>query len=160
MKIFLLRHAPASIGDPDPERPLSGSGQRMARRLAKFMQGNPFYRYTEIWSSPYRRARETAEHFMGTGKQTVSMELTDRLLPEASPENLLPDLVHRNEPVLLVGHNPQLSNLASILMGSGGTTCHQPFKKCALFVFKRDHFSPSGFTLAGYLPPASLGLKA
>ena len=160
MKVFLLRHAAAEFDGPDPDRALSPSGRQLVKELAAFTEGRRFYRFSRIWSSPYKRARQTAKAFAGKGKKAMEIELMDCLVPHGDPRDLVPLLRKSNDSVLIVGHNPHLSMLARILMGTDGNNSHQPFKKGALFVFKRDHFSGSGFTMAGYVTPDSLGLKS
>ncbi|MGC9452049.1 MAG: SixA phosphatase family protein [Oceanipulchritudo sp.] len=157
MKIFLLRHAPAVYGGPDPDRPLTESGKRMAAQLAAFTRARRYYSYTEIWCSPYLRARQTAEPFAVNGKKPIPVKWMDSLTPHGEPADLLPRLARLNHPVLIVGHNPHLSILAHYLLGAA--EAHFPFKKGALWVFKKDPLSPSGYSLSACLPPASLGLK-
>lgn len=159
MKVFLLRHAPAEYGGPDPERPLSGQGRRMAEQLARFIRSKRYYKINEIWCSPYRRARETAEPFLASGSRKRELHLLDCLTPDGDPVDVVPRLARQKGAVMIVGHNPHLSHLARYLLGVDETATHLPFKKGALFVFKRDPLCPSGFSLSAYLPPAALGLK-
>jgi phosphohistidine phosphatase len=159
MKIFLMRHAPAEYGGPDPDRPLTDSGTRMAAQLARFIAGKRYYAFSEIWCSPYLRARQTAEPFTGKGSEAVRVTLMDCLTPHGDPAELLPKLARLQKPVLIVGHNPHLSLLARYLTGIDHPAANLSFKKGALFAFKRDPLSASGFSLAACLPPAALGLK-
>ena len=157
MKVFLLRHAPAEYGGPDPDRPLTESGKRMAAQLAAFTRSRRYYSFTEIWCSPYLRARQTAEPFTVSGNKAIPFRVMDSLIPHSEPADLLPKLVRLQHPVLIVGHNPHLSILAHYLLGAA--EAQFPFKKGALWVFKKDPLSPSGYNLAACLTPASLGFK-
>jgi phosphohistidine phosphatase len=132
----------------------------MAKELARLTRGNPFYEFTEIWCSPYLRARQTAEPFLKRIKDPTDFKLMDCLVPHGNPADVVSQLQHQQSSVLVVGHNPHLSFLARMLLGTDGNTAHQAFKKGALFVFKRDPFSETGFALSGYLPPAALDLKS
>ena len=82
----------------------------------------------------------------------------DLLAPGNNPHDLIPLLRKSKRSLLIVGQNPHLALLTRLLMGADQASTHQSFKKGALFVFKRDPFSTTGFSLAGYLPPDSLGL--
>ncbi|MCB1016681.1 MAG: histidine phosphatase family protein [Acidimicrobiales bacterium] len=60
MQLWLIRHAlPVRVeGGPGPADPgLAPAGHEQARRLAAWLRGQPF---DAVWTSPLRRARETA----------------------------------------------------------------------------------------------------
>ncbi len=159
MKVFLLRHAEAAYGVADPVRPLTENGRQMAAGLAGFISGNPWFRYAEIWSSPYLRARQTAEPFIernGRSRELITME---DLVPHGDPDVLSECLAKSRKPVLVVGHNPHLTRVARRLMGLDRRSGSLHFKKCCLFAFQRESSSPTRFTLAACLPPGSVGLK-
>ncbi len=158
MKVFLLRHAPAEPGSPDARRPLTAAGRRMAERLAEFMAERPYYAVRAIWCSPYRRAQETAAPVQAAFGGRVRVACRDDLVPEADPDALLSELRRLKQPVLIVGHNPHLAELARRALGLAPGVPF-PFKKGALLVLERDPDSATGFSLAGYLTPAALGLK-
>lgn len=126
MNLFLLRHAiavePGSLsGASDAERPLSPEGKKKMRRIALGMKALDLS-FDMILSSPYVRARETAEivaHEFGT-----VLEFTPRLEVGGDPAALVAEVAARckgMEDVLLVGHEPQLSKLIShLLSGNSG----------------------------------------
>lgn len=155
MKLFLLRHAAADFGGPDPDRPLSESGRSYARQLAEYIASNSYFSFSEIWCSPYKRARQTAEPLLSSHKR---IQLKDFLVPEANPASLISQLSSREDALLVVGHNPHLSLVAKQLLGLHRNQVPPSFKKGALFVFKKHPDSPSGFSLSACLPPVILGL--
>ena len=159
MKLFLLRHAPAEYGGPDPDRPLSESGRRVAMQLARFVENKRHFTFAEIWCSPYLRARQTAEPFIHLGGKPRPIEYRDDLTPYGEPADLLPHLLKRSQPLLVVGHNPHLGNLVRLLLGLDSPQVHVPVKKGGLYIFKRDNAGATGFTLSAVLTPAALGLK-
>ena len=159
MKVFLLRHSIAAYGGPDPDRPLTREGRHHAEALARFIRDNPFYNYTEIWCSPYLRARQTAKPFLDEQSCSISYQEMDCLVPFGEPMEVLSKLIEVHHSVLIVGHNPHLSQLARILMGMNQGHVHLPFKKSGLMAFKKDQFSQTGYSLAGYLTPTSIGIK-
>ena len=126
MNLFLLRHAiavePGSLaGDSDAERPLSPEGKKKMRKIALGMKSLDLS-FDLILSSPYLRARETAEivaHEFGSVP-----EFTPRLAVGGDPASLVAEVAARTKDmadVLLVGHEPQLSKLISYLLaGNSG----------------------------------------
>lgn len=130
----------------------------MAADLASFMRDKPFYEIDAIWTSPYRRARETAAP-LEAAFPDAHVHIVDELTPESDPEWARSQLLAEKQSILVVGHNPHLSLLARSLMCSGSTAAPLSFKKAGLMGFKRDGMSPTGFMLAAWLPPGALGLR-
>lgn len=157
MKVFLMRHAHADYGPPDPERPLSTRGRECARGMAALAAEQDFFDFAEIWCSPYLRARETAEPFAAIHAPVLKIHYMDWLVPHADPSAILARLKSSEDSVLLVGHNPHLSLLAGLLLGIDPDRTHLPFKKGAIMAFKAELYPESGFSLQAYLTPSSLG---
>jgi phosphohistidine phosphatase len=138
MKLSLLRHGIAvergSAGyESDGERPLTAKGERQMRRIAEGMLAFGLA-YDLILSSPYLRARQTAEIVAQALKAPDGVHLSDTLKPEGNPRQLL-ETLHRDAPerhdILLVGHEPYLSRLISTLL-TGGPTLPVVMKKGGL----------------------------
>lgn len=138
MNIFILRHGIAvdrgTKGfENDSERPLTGKGKRQLRKSAAAMKRMNL-RFDLILSSPYVRARETAEIVAEELKLKKRLRLTDVLKAENEPESVVAEIRRlKPEPrnLLLVGHEPYLSNLVSRLVsGNGGLALD--FKKGGL----------------------------
>ncbi len=128
--IYLLRHAHA--GDPakwtghDAERPLSARGRDQARRLGRFMADRALS-FDSIVSSPKKRARQTAELFADAFG--VGVAIDDRLGGPLDVD-LLSDVIEGagGTSIVLVGHDPDFSELCGALIGSG----YLPMRKGAL----------------------------
>jgi phosphohistidine phosphatase len=127
MDLILWRHADA--GEPvddaavdDLQRPLTARGEKQAKRMAEWL--NRFLPDSaRILSSPALRTRQTADA-LGRKVRTVAA-----LAPGASHTQALaaarwPD---SREPVLLVGHQPMLGQLAAYLMGGAATLDAPPW---------------------------------
>jgi phosphohistidine phosphatase len=119
MEIYILRHGIAvERGTPgykrDGDRPLTEEGVEKMRQIAKAMREMDL-QFDVIFSSPYVRAKATADIVAETLGENVT--LTDSLLPEADPAELI-DEINDEKPqrVLLVGHEPDLSALISTLI--------------------------------------------
>ena len=123
MNLYLLRHGlAADLGSSglskDAERPLTPEGERKLGQIAKAMQAIELS-FDLILSSPYVRARQTAEIVAAALKASKALELTDSLTPAGSMKKLVELLNHLHpapESVLLVGHEPHLSGLISLLV--------------------------------------------
>ncbi|HJN36647.1 MAG: histidine phosphatase family protein [Prochlorococcus sp.] len=114
--LFLLRHGIATErlhGLDHPERALSGYG--ITRTLAVVQQLQAFgIRVDRLLSSPYKRAIQTAELAVQAGL-AEGLDPQDALQPGADPWPLIQSLRGR---CLLVGHQPDLGDLAARLLGA------------------------------------------
>jgi phosphohistidine phosphatase len=108
------------------------------RRIAKGLQASGLS-YDLILSSPYLRAKQTAEIVTQVLSTPEGVMLAETLTPEGSPRQLIEALRtdHRErQDVLLVGHEPYLSRLISTLL-TGGPNLSVVMKRgglCALDV--------------------------
>ena len=90
--------------------------------------------YDLILSSPYLRARQTADIVAQILKPLEAVHLSDTLAPGGSPRQLLAALqteYREWQEVLLVGHEPYLSRLISTLL-TGGPNLSVVMKKGGL----------------------------
>jgi phosphohistidine phosphatase len=158
MKIFLMRHAHAVDGFPDPQRPLSEEGESMAEAMAAFMRHRAFYDFEAIWASPFQRAWDTAEIVRRSMKIDAPIARCEALVPEADPRKIRDALKGIRTSLLLVGHNPHMSLLTRMLLGGDGNLPRMPFKKAAVLAMDGIPGSSPAFTLASYITPKSLGL--
>jgi phosphohistidine phosphatase len=109
--LFLMRHGPAedSIVSTDANRALTPWGEELVRDAARVL-GRRGCRPSVILSSPYRRARETAEALLEILLPPSGVRIVDRLASGASPETILHvalDALAAGD-ALLVGHNPEM----------------------------------------------------
>ena len=120
LELYLLRHAHA--GDaakwdgPDSERPLSPKGRRQASRLGAFLSERGFAP-DAIVTSPKLRARQTAE--LVADAIGIAVTVDDRLATGLDPD-VIGDIADRvgGMSVVLVGHDPDFSDLAAALSGA------------------------------------------
>jgi len=134
MEIYILRHGIAvDRGTPgykkDGDRPLTEDGVQKIRQVAEAMLAMEL-KFDLILSSPYVRAAETAKIVAGELDEEVTF--TNFLLPEGNPLELIRE-INDNKPqsVLLVGHEPDLSRLMSLLI-SGDSEAAIELKKGGL----------------------------
>lgn len=123
MELYLLRHAIAvDRGTPgynkDSQRPLTPEGEKKMWRIAESMKALDLS-FDLILSSPYVRARQTADIVAEVFQAQDRLELSTALTPEGDPEELIAELTRHDrapDSILLVGHEPYLSGLMSRLL--------------------------------------------
>jgi phosphohistidine phosphatase len=131
MHLYLIRHAHALDGDNDDTRPLSRKGRKQVRTLARFLREAGAFEAEEIWHSPLRRARETSGLLAKHLKTKVKLTAIAGLRPEDPGDSVLEKLLETRQTVALVGHEPHLSALASLLVAGEAAPPRFVFKKCA-----------------------------
>jgi phosphohistidine phosphatase len=138
VNLYLLRHGiavdPSTAGcETDSERPLIPKGEHRLREAAAAMEKLELS-FDLILSSPFIRAKQTAEIVAGELKLKKRLEFSDELAPGGSSKALIQKLSGWEpspENVLLVGHEPGLSRLVSLLV-SGGADAAIEMKKGGL----------------------------
>ena len=167
MNIFILRHGVAvEPGTPgyenDSERPLIPKGERRLHSAAVTMKKLELS-FDLILSSPFIRAKQTAEIIASELKLKKRVEFFGGLVPGGNSKALiyaLNELKPSPENVLLVGHEPSLSRLISLLV-SGGADAAIEMKKgglCKLEASELQHGHCA--KLAWLLTPAQLEFMA
>lgn len=139
MRLYLVRHGHAVTEEEDPSRPLSLRGVEDMRRLVEFFRGNGAFRPLHLWHSPLRRAQETAEILArGMALDGAMLETTD-LLPEDDPDVVAKRLADSAlvDAVAVVGHEPHLSALATLLVRGRTHPVMFEIKKGAVIALER-----------------------
>ena len=131
MDLFLIRHAHAEDTTPDELRSLSKRGRAQVRRLARFLRDSGGFEPEEIWHSPLVRAQETAALLCLGAKLGVPLREVTGLTPGDDPGQIARRLAAENRPLALVGHEPQLSALASLLVAGAPEPVRFAMKKGA-----------------------------
>ncbi len=138
MNLYILRHGlaadrGASPSSKDADRPLTPKGKRKLWQIATAME-NLGLSFDLILSSPYLRARQTAEIVAEAFESPKKLKLCDALAPDGSVKSLV-GFLDRLRPspkgVVLVGHEPYLSGLISLLV-SGESDLRVTLKKGGL----------------------------
>ncbi|CAI8282442.1 MAG: Uncharacterised protein [Opitutia bacterium UBA7350] len=142
MNIYLLRHAQAKLGFPDRERTLTERGRGHAQGMGKWLSCSSKELPARIFCSPLVRAQETLS-FLGAAWGGGAMDLAETmeaLVPEGNPEAVISVIGALNEDVLLVGHNPQMEILASLMMTGERYGVRLVMKTGVLLRFKRSPY--------------------
>lgn len=134
MEIYILRHGIAvERGTPgykkDSGRPLTPEGEDKMHQIADAMLGMDL-KFDLILSSPYVRTEQTANIVAGELDKEVTF--TEYLKPGGNALELIGEINdEKPQTVLLVGHEPDLSNLISVLV-TGGSDARIELKKGGL----------------------------
>jgi len=144
VKLYVLRHADADSSAPSDElRALSPKGLDQTVRVAEFCKDRAQVPDV-ILHSPVRRARETAELF---GQSVESHHLIEVTWLDCgmSPEVGLKELATYYEfpSVLLVGHEPDLSQLIATCLGLGDPRALH-LRKASLACLELDTLTAGG----------------
>lgn len=127
MDLLLWRHAEAEDdADEDLQRPLTERGHRQARQMAAWIRAHQ-PKDLRVIASPAVRTRQTAEA-LGLPFETVRKIGPDACVSELIAASGWP---HANGAVLIVGHQPSLGRLASLLLA--GHEADWSIKKGALW---------------------------
>ncbi len=138
MELYILRHGLAGeYGDPrypdDSQRPLTAEGKRKMHQAALGMKAMGIT-FDMAFTSPYLRARQTAEIVCDQLDCSKALHITENLEPGRDPRRLIAEINEhdlKNKSVLIAGHEPFLSGLISYLI-SGSHIPQIEFKKGAL----------------------------
>jgi phosphohistidine phosphatase len=113
VRLFVVRHAEAAPGDPDELRPLTNAGRTVARALGDRFAG---LSVEAILTSPLLRARETGDAIARA--LGLESEADERLAPGATADSVRATIAGRGETVIVVGHQPDCSEIVLALTGS------------------------------------------
>lgn len=163
LELYLVRHALAAERGPDwPDdatRPLTPEGIERFRRAVTGLRSLGVA-LDLVTTSPYLRARETAELLSGGLRPKPKLIVVEALAPGHRPAEVVAALgkyaasgrgISR---IALVGHEPDLGELAARLLGAKGTL---EFKKGAICRIDVERAMPSGpGTLRWHLTPRVL----
>jgi len=126
----------------DAQRPLEAEGKEKMREITEGLKRVGFD-VDWIVSSPLVRAVETAGIVAESLASCGPVEVCEALRPGGSAQDLLAFLAKRpnRTRVLVVGHEPDLSDLAARLIGAG-SHANLTFKKGGCCMIRFDEFPP------------------
>lgn len=166
MDLYLLRHGIAVDRGTkgcrqDAKRPLTSEGRQKLLPIAAALEILEVS-FDAVLSSPYVRARQTAELIVRQMNCATRLQFTEHLQPGGSFLSLL-KAIHQIKPtpgsVLLVGHEPDLSLVASRLI-SGSANAGFELKKAGLIAIRAGSLRPGDGVLRFMLTPRQMRLMA
>jgi phosphohistidine phosphatase len=154
MLLLLIRHAQAAEQDDtrypdDSERPLVPKGRRIQRRMSKALRRSKLVP-DRVFSSPWKRAWQTARvviEEMGLPKSARIACVALAARPELGALATEIGAIQQEETIALVGHEPWLGELASLLLTGKANGVSIDFPKSGVM----------GIEIAGLAPGAGPG---
>ena len=159
-ELYLVRHAIAAERGPnypdDRERPLTSEGIARFKHSVEGLKGFEL-KLELVLTSPLVRAKHTAELLAAGIGGKPRIETLEALAPGGRMTQVLEAVSKfskRSHHIALVGHEPDLGELAARLLRARGTI---EFKKGAVCCIELDGAMPTGpGTLRWLLPPRVL----
>jgi phosphohistidine phosphatase len=140
MDIYLIQHGQAESKDRDPARSLTPSGRSEAIRTATRV-AELGLEVGAVWHSGKLRAQETAVIFAESLRPTRGVFEREGLAPLDDPGITAREIGELETPVVLVGHLPHLSRLASLLV-TGDADCEiVAFRNAGIVCLGREDHS-------------------
>jgi len=137
MKLYLVQHAKAASNETDPERPLTEEGRRDIQKVAAFIKPlNLSVDY--LWHSGKKRAAQTAGVLANAIKTTGGIIAHDGLGPMDDAMALRDELASTEKNIMIVGHLPFLSRLASLLLSGSESANTVAFKNAGIVCLSRS----------------------
>lgn len=162
MILYILRHGIAEDGPPagggDGARRLTAHGRDRVRAAADGMRSLGLD-FDKILSSPMARAAETAELVAAAYPNAPAPQKLDALSAGVAPGETMGALkpFERYANVMVVGHEPGLSSLASLLLTGSANGLTLDLKKCGLVALELPNgLGRGGAQLSWMLTPRQL----
>lgn len=159
LELYLIRHGVAAErGEAYPDdsrRPLTPRGVARLRDEAKGLNALEVV-FDVIVTSPLVRTRQTADVLAESLQGKPAVVTSDALAPAGTPAGVIQEVAKhaRLARIALVGHEPNLGELAAQLIGSRSPI---EFKKGAICRIDFDVLPPKGLgQLRWFIPPKVL----
>ena len=159
-ELYILRHGIAARLEtplvPDDERPLTPKGEHRMRQIGRGL-ATLKVQVDRIVTSPLPRARRSAQIVAQELNLVEQLEISSVLGLASSPREIADWLRERTEArVMIVGHNPTLSDLIGLLvLGEAGKLAIE-LKKGGMAALSSGKLSGPRFQLEWLAPPALL----
>lgn len=137
MHLYLIRHAHAEDGDDDAARPLSAKGRAQIRQIGGLLREARAIDVAEFWHSPLVRSQETATRLARRLGCAAPLREVSGLKPYDDPAAFARKLGDARRSVAVVGHEPHLSLLATLLLDGRAERPLFKMKKCAVLRLDR-----------------------
>lgn len=159
-ELYILRHGIAvphgTLNVPDDDRPLTPKGEERMKEIGRGL-ARLDVKPDRIITSPLPRARRTAQIVAAELGMTDHLETSTVLAADSDAQAVADWLRGRTEQrLMIVGHNPTLSDLVSfLLLGEIGQLAFE-LKKGAIAALSTSPYSAHRFQLDWAAPPALL----
>lgn len=159
MLLYIVRHGDAdSLAASDDARELTKKGRKVTAAMAGLLKDAGFEAPEIIVSSPLPRADQTARIMQEEFAPKAKFETNEALRPGGSIETGMSIIASKKkecEVLMLVGHDPLFSRLASAII-TGKDEVVIEMKKSSVVILEITRFDVPRMrgALRAYLPPA------
>lgn len=159
--VYLVRHAIAervSANGQDADRQLTPEGFAKLRKAAHGLAWLGVVP-DELRCSPFQRTQQTAALLGAVLAPKLSIKPCHELAPGHSPDEVMAALLPNpsSQTVMLVGHEPDLSRLASYILTGSPDVVPMPFKKGSVAAIEVPSLAPRSLgRLAWFATPKQL----
>ncbi len=137
MKLYLVQHAKAASKEVDPQRSLTEEGRRDIWKVAAYIE--PLKLWVDcLWNSGKRRAVQTAEILAEVIEIKEAKIARDGLAPNDDVTTLRDELASVQQDIMIVGHLPFLSKLASLLLAGSESANTVAFRNGGIVCLNRS----------------------
>ena len=137
MKLYLVQHGHAVSKQEDPERPLSDKGRTDLARIADFIKPLKI-EVKYLWHSSKARAIQTAEILADVVRIKKACSERDGLSPNDEIIAVEKDIIKAGGNVMVIGHMPFLSKLASELLSGSEVANTVRFRQGGILCMNYD----------------------
>jgi len=138
MKLYLVQHGKAKTKEESSDRPLTEEGKDASEKTACFATEQARVSINAVLHSGKTRTRDTAEIMAVYLCPVKGMIKEKDLLPNDDPQEWASRLSEEKEDIMLVGHLPHLSKLASLLLAGSDEKLSIDFKNSGIVCLRRD----------------------
>ncbi|MCS7281443.1 MAG: phosphohistidine phosphatase SixA [Desulfobacterota bacterium] len=115
MIVYLCQHGEAKPESEDPNRSLTDKGKKDVTRVGEYLLTSGI-QVSQILHSGKLRARETAEILSQFVKPALGIKEVKGLNPLDDPTEIAEIINGAKDPLMIVGHMPNLGSLSSLLI--------------------------------------------
>jgi len=155
MKLYLVQHGEAKTKDQDPDRSLTDKGTKDSEKTACFASEQAHVSVETVFHSNKTRSKETAEIMAAYLFPPKGMIQKEDLSPNDNPKIWADILSQGQEDIMVVGHLPHLSKLASLLLTKSDEKVPIGFKNSGIVCLQKD--DNSNWLLSWLMTPEILG---
>lgn len=160
MKVCIVRHGSAEMGaDADASRQLTEKGSTQAqgagRWLASMLNDGKIESDVTLYSSPYIRARQTAEAISaatGIAVSSLAEQVDGDIVPAGNIDDIVDFLSTQEGDIILVSHLPLVGRLAAKLVD--GEVYDQPWSPAECWLLEGDPAASGCMTVTAVWYPA------
>ena len=137
MRLYLVQHANAIPKEDHSKRPLSKNGFKEIKWITSFFKQNGAINVYGVWYSTKQRAKQTADGLVKGLKLKASLKEVKQIAPKDDIHSIVKSLTSQSANIMLVGHRPHLTKLASYLVTGDENAESFNFQQCCVLCLER-----------------------